>query len=56
MLRPRAKIRLSQVTRCEGKLIYARLRYSFTGAIPSGFKRTATFDLRPLDESGKPVC
>jgi hypothetical protein len=56
VLRPRAKIRLSQVTSCEGKMIYARLQYSFTGAIPSGFKRRATYDLRPLDEHGKPVC
>lgn len=54
--RPRATIRLSQVTKCEGKLIYARLRYSFTGPIPNGFKRSATFDLRPLDEHGKPLC
>lgn len=54
--RPQATISFSQVMKCEGKLIYARLRYSFVGAIPSGFKRTATFDLRPLDESGKPAC
>jgi hypothetical protein len=56
VLRPRAKIRFSQVTRCEGKLVYARLQYSLMGPIPSGFKRRATYDLRPLDEHGKPVC
>lgn len=54
--RPRATIRLSQRIQCEGKLIYARLQYSLTGPIPSGFKRRATYDLRPLDEGGKPLC
>ena len=54
--RPRAKIRFSQVTRCEGKLIYARLQYSLIGPIPAGFERRATYDLRPIDEHGKPVC
>jgi hypothetical protein len=54
--RPQATIRLSQVTRCEGKLIYARLQYSLKGPIPSGFKRRATFDLRPVDQHGKPLC
>jgi hypothetical protein len=56
VLRPQATIRLSQVTRCQGKLIYARLQYSLTGPIPSGFKRQATYDLRPIDEHGKPLC
>ena len=54
--RPRAKIRLSQVTRCEGKEVYARLEYTFSGPIPGGFERHATYDLRPIDETGKPVC
>jgi hypothetical protein len=54
--RPRATIRLSQVTKCEGKLIYARLQYTFKGPIPAGFKRSATYDMRPLDDHGKPVC
>ncbi len=54
--RPKATIRLSKVTRCEGKLVYATLRYSFAGRIPSGFERQATYDLRPVDEHGKPVC
>lgn len=56
VLRPQATIRLSQLIRCEGKLIYGRLRYTLTGPIPSGFKRRATYDLRPIDEHGKPVC
>lgn len=54
--RPRATIRLSQLMQCEGKLIYARLEYSFSGPIPSGFERRSTFDLRPVGEAGKPVC
>jgi hypothetical protein len=54
--RPRAKIRLSRITWCEAKPIYARLQYTLTGPIPKGLERHASFDLRPVDEHGKPVC
>jgi hypothetical protein len=54
--RPRATIRFSKLTRCEGKMVYAQLQYSLQGAIPGGFERHATYDLRPLDEQGKPIC
>jgi hypothetical protein len=54
--RPRAKIRLSRVTWCEARPIYARLRYSLKGPIPKGLKRHAIYDLRPVDEHGKPIC
>jgi hypothetical protein len=54
--RPRATIRFSKLTRCEGKMVYARLNYSLRGPIPNGFARHATYDLRPVDEAGKPVC
>lgn len=54
--RSQAKIKLSQVTKCEGKLIYAKLQYSLTGPVAKGFKRQGTYDMRPFGENGKPVC
>jgi hypothetical protein len=56
VLRPSAKIEFSRRIQCQGQLIYAKLRYKLAGPIPSGFKRTATYDLRPIDEHGKPLC
>ena len=54
--RPKAKIRLSRVLRCEGKLLYTRVSFSFTGTIPKGYKRSATTELVPFDKQGKPAC
>ena len=54
--RPQARVRLSNIRRCEGKLLYTKLEYAFTGALPHGFLRHGTFDLRPVAENGKPLC
>lgn len=56
VLRPSAEIKFSRRIQCQGQLIYAKLQYTFKGPIPSGIKRIATYDLRPIDERGKPLC
>jgi hypothetical protein len=56
VLRPRAEVKFSQRIQCQGKLIYARLQVAFVGRIPAGFKRRSTYDMRPIDEHGKPLC
>ncbi|HTR76146.1 MAG TPA: hypothetical protein VMH33_12905 [Solirubrobacterales bacterium] len=54
--RPQAKIRLSKITRCEGKQLYTKLEYTFQGTLPKGYLRHQVFDLRPIGENGKPLC
>jgi hypothetical protein len=54
--RPSATIRFSDLLRCEGKLVYGELDYGLHGPLLKGYKRRESFDLRPLDETGKPVC
>lgn len=55
-LHPRATLRLSKVVECQGKSVYARLRYALSGRLPEGFPRRGGFSMLPLDEDGKPDC
>jgi hypothetical protein len=48
--RPRARLRFSNLVQCRGVMIYARLRYSLQGAIPSGDRRQSSISLRPAGE------
>jgi hypothetical protein len=54
--RPGATIRFSDLLKCEGKLVYGELEYRLHGPLLKGYERRERFDLRPLDETGKPVC
>jgi hypothetical protein len=55
--RPRATIRFSDLLTCEGKPVYGELSYVLRGPVLQGYKRRASFDLRPIAEkTGKPVC
>ncbi len=53
---PRVKLRLTEVVRCQGRLIYGRLGYRLLGEIPEGVPRGGRFDMRLTDERGKPSC
>ncbi len=53
---PKAEVRLSRVTECEGHRIYAHLRYAVRGRIPKGFRRHGDYSLLPTDERGEPTC
>jgi hypothetical protein len=54
--RPGATIRFSDLLKCEGKLVYGELEYRLHGPLLKGYKRRESFDLRPISETGKPVC
>jgi hypothetical protein len=56
VFRPRATLRLTRVIKCEGRYIYARLRFALRGHIPTGFHRRGSYPMRPTDESGEPAC
>jgi hypothetical protein len=56
VLRPKATLRLSDLIKCEGKMIYAELSYRLYGKIPKGFSRRVTDDMRPVGAGGKPAC
>ena len=51
---PTARIRLSHRVRCDGREIYARLRFTLRGPIPEGFRHHGTYSLLPTDEGGEP--
>jgi len=53
---PQATLRLSKLTACQGKSVYARLGYALSGPLPKGFPRRGSFSMLPADESGKPEC
>jgi hypothetical protein len=53
---PRAKLTLSKVVECQGKQVYARLRYALAGPLPTGFPRRGGYSMLPLGEDGKPDC
>lgn len=43
----RVRVRLSEVTECEGRLVYGRLGYRLGGQVPAGVERGGRFDMRP---------
>jgi hypothetical protein len=44
---PRARVRLSDRVRCEGRLVYGRLGYALGGEIPAGVERRGRVDMLP---------
>jgi hypothetical protein len=54
--RPQAKLRLSKIVQCQGKPVYAGLRYQLVGKLPKNFPRRGGYSMLPLGEDGKPDC
>ena len=56
VLKPKVKLRLSQVNRC-GKLYYfGVLHYTLYGHIPTGFRRQGTLSMAPAGEGDTDAC
>jgi hypothetical protein len=49
-------LRLTRLTNCHGRYIYARLHFSLRGPVPSGFRHHGFYSLRPTNEIGEPEC
>jgi hypothetical protein len=56
LFKPRAKLKLSKIVQCQGRPVYARLRYRLAGELPKGLPRRGGFPMLPLGEDGKPDC
>lgn len=50
--RPRATLRFTNLSRCRGVWIYARIHWVLRGPLPEGGRRRGTESLRPLGEEG----
>jgi hypothetical protein len=50
--RPAATLRLEARMRCQGQMIYSKLRYRLQGRLPADFRRQGTETLRPVGQKG----